>query len=185
MDPVFFNNSDEFREWLIANHSRENELWVGFYKVKSGKPSMSWSQSVDQALCFGWIDGIRKSIDHERYCIRFTPRKSTSNWSTINIKKVDELTRKGLMQPTGLEVFKNRKVDNTEQYSYENKPEKLSPDLENRFRSNRNAWSYFTSQAISYQRTVFFWIMSAKREETKHNRLKKLIDTSNAGKRLF
>jgi len=109
MDPIFFNNQDEFRNWLEKNHQAETELWVGYYKVGTGKPSLTWSQSVDQALCFGWIDGIRQSIDKESYCIRFTPRKKTSNWSAINIAKVEELSRQGLMQPAGLEAFRHLK----------------------------------------------------------------------------
>ena len=106
---TFFKTQDDFREWLEINHEKETELIVGFYKVKSGKPSMNWSQSVDQALCFGWIDGIRKSMDEESYSIRFTPRKNTSNWSEINIKKVEELTRAGLMKPAGMKAFSFRK----------------------------------------------------------------------------
>ena len=110
MTPVFFHDQKEFRTWMENNHKTESELLVGYYKVGSGKPSMSWSQSVDEALCFGWIDGIRKSIDNERYCIRFTPRKATSIWSNINIKKVEQLIQNGLMTQSGLEVFKNRKI---------------------------------------------------------------------------
>ena len=109
MTPIFFNNQNEFRNWLEKNHQAEMELWVGDYKVGTGKPSLTWSQSVDQALCFGWIDGIRQSIDSESYCIRFTPRKKTSNWSAINIAKVEELSRQGLMQPAGLEAFRHLK----------------------------------------------------------------------------
>ncbi len=121
MTPIFFNNQNEFRNWLEKNHQRETELWVGYYKVGTGKPSLTWSQSVDQALCFGWIDGIRQSIDEESYCIRFTPRKKTSIWSAINIAKVEELSRQGLMQPAGLEAFKYCKEANSRVYSFESR----------------------------------------------------------------
>jgi uncharacterized protein YdeI (YjbR/CyaY-like superfamily) len=107
--PIFFRDQKEFRKWLEKNHKTSTELLVGFYKVNSGKPNMTWSQSVDEALCFGWIDGIRRSIDKESYCIRFTPRKPTSNWSNVNIKKVEELKRKGLMTKSGLDAYKKRK----------------------------------------------------------------------------
>jgi uncharacterized protein YdeI (YjbR/CyaY-like superfamily) len=185
MKPIFFPSCEAFRNWLEENHQSQTELWVGFFKVSSGKPSMSWSQSVDQALCFGWIDGVRKSIDHERYCIRFTPRKASSNWSTVNINKVEELSSKGLMQPQGLNVFNSRKIDNFQQYSYENKPERFSDSYEKQFRSNKKAWAFFEMQAPSYQKTVCFWVMSAKQEATRLRRLDKAIDASEAGQRIF
>jgi uncharacterized protein YdeI (YjbR/CyaY-like superfamily) len=185
MKTIFFPTENEFRKWLEKNHDKETKLYVGFYKVNSGKPSMTWSQSVDQALCFGWIDGVRKSIDNDSYCIRFTPRKPTSNWSAVNIKKVEALTKQGLMHPNGLASFKNRKEEKSKIYSYENKPEKLSDDLEKIFRSNKKAWSYFKMQAPSYQKTAFFFVMSAKQETTRVNRLNKLIKISEAEQRLF
>ncbi|HEX2395089.1 MAG TPA: hypothetical protein VHI78_07065, partial [Bacteroidales bacterium] len=125
MAPLFFKNAGEFRKWLEGNYKTEKEVIVGFYKTKTGKPSMTWSESVDQALCFGWIDGIRRSIDEESYCIRFTPRNPNSIWSSINIKKIEYLTMKGLMKPEGIEVFKKRKQEKSGIYSFENRPKHL------------------------------------------------------------
>jgi uncharacterized protein YdeI (YjbR/CyaY-like superfamily) len=181
---VFFSNQREFRDWLMKNHRIETEIIVGFYKVGSGKPSMTWPESVDQALCFGWIDGIRKSIDNESYCIRFTPRKPLSHWSAVNIKKAEELIRKGLMEPAGLALYKNRKADNSGKYSYENKPARLPARYEKRFKENKEAWSFFKSQAPSYRKSVFYWILSAKRQTTQISRLEKVIKVSERQKRL-
>lgn len=185
MEPTFFTKQSEFRKWLEKNHKDKTELWVGYYKVGSGKQSITWSQSVDEALCYGWIDGIRKSIDENSYCIRFTPRKPTSNWSAININKVETLTKKGLMKPAGLESFANRKDAKSQIYSYENKPEKLSDDLEKKFKSNKKAWEYFRLQAPSYQKTAIYWVIIAKQDVTKVNRLDKLIKWSAEEKKLF
>jgi uncharacterized protein YdeI (YjbR/CyaY-like superfamily) len=185
MKPIFFKKQSEFRKWLEKNHKNKTELLVGFYKVDSGKQSMTWSQSVDEALCFGWIDGIRKSIDKNNYCIRFTPRKPTSNWSAVNIKKVEVLTKQGLMQSSGLASFENRKEDKSKIYSYENKPEKLSDDFERKFKTNKRAWEFFKLQGPSYQKTAFYWVMSAKQETTRVSRLDKLINGSEAEKKLF
>ncbi len=184
MTPVYFKNQEEFRNWLEKNHKTETELMVGYYKVDSGLPSMTWSQSVDQALCFGWIDGIRRSIDDKRYCIRFTPRKPTSIWSKINIEKVGELTKKGLMYPMGLAAFNKRKNSKSGIYSFENRPEKFSDELEACFKTNKKAWDFFISQAPSYKKMVTFWIMSAKLEKTRLTRLEKLIKTSEKQIRL-
>src|SRR6187549_365301 len=126
MTPTFFANQSDFRKWLQKNHTKETELLVGFYKVGSGKPSMTWSQSVDQALCFGWIDGVRKSIDKDSYQIRFTPRKQTSIWSAVNIKKIEELTKQGLMQPEGLASFEKKQEAKSKIYSHENKETKFT-----------------------------------------------------------
>ncbi len=181
---TFFSNQREFRDWLKRNHRKETEIIVGFYKVGTGKPSMTWPESVDQALCFGWIDGIRKSIDEESYCIRFTPRNPSSNWSAVNIKKAEELIKKGLMEPAGLALYKNRKADKSGKYSYENKPAKLPAGYEKRFKANKEAWRFFTSQAPSYQKSVFYWILSAKRQATQISRLEKVIKESERQKRL-
>jgi uncharacterized protein YdeI (YjbR/CyaY-like superfamily) len=185
MTPVFFQDQKEFRKWLEKNHKTESELLVGYYKVGSGKPSMSWSESVDQALCFGWIDGIRKSIDNERYCIRFTHRKPTSIWSNINIGKVEQLTKNGLMRQSGLEVFNNRKSSKSGIYSFENRPANLNDSFENQFKANEIAWEFFINQAPSYQRTIFYWIMSAKLESTQLSRLNKTIMASEKQKKIF
>ena len=178
MDPTYFATQQDFRNWLEKNHARETELLVGFYKVTSSKPSITWPQSVDQALCFGWIDGIRKSIDPESYSIRFTPRKPGSNWSAINIRKVEEMNKLGLMFPAGLAAFEKRNEQKSAIYSYENKPEKLDSENEILFRSQEQAWAFFQSQPPSYQRTAIYWVMSAKQEATRQKRLNDLISDS-------
>ncbi|MFZ4724956.1 MAG: YdeI/OmpD-associated family protein [Paludibacter sp.] len=185
MNPVFFKNQAEFRNWLEENHLKEPELIVGFYKVNSLKHNMTWSQSVDQALCFGWIDSVRKSIDEESYCIRFTPRKSTSIWSEINIKKVEELSKLGLMQPAGLEIFNNRKVENSMKYSFENDSKEFPDIFEELFMQNQKAWIFFLSQTPSYKKTVIHWILSPKQESSKLSRLNKVIVDSESHKRLW
>jgi uncharacterized protein YdeI (YjbR/CyaY-like superfamily) len=185
MNAIFFPTQFDFRKWLEENHQNEKELIVGFYKVDSGKPSMTWSESVDQALCFGWIDGIRRAIDKESYCIRFTPRRPTSVWSTVNINKVEALIRQGLMHPSGLEAYSYRKEDKSSIYSFENDVRKLSDSLEKRFKDNSFAWSFFINQAKSYQKTIIHWIMSAKQEKTKLSRLDKVIAESEKQNRLF
>lgn len=180
----FFKTQADFRTWLEKNHEKETELTVGFYKVGSGKPSMTWSESVDHALCFGWIDGIRKRIDEESYCIRFTPRRPGSNWSAINIAKIEELSGKGLMHPAGEAAYADRREDRSRIYTYENKPRKLPPVFEKIFKADKDAWKFFSSQPPSYQRTVMFWIMSAKQEATQLSRLQKTIAASQEHKRL-
>ena len=184
MEPIYFKNQEEFRKWLEKNHGTETELLVGYYKVNSGIPNMTWSQSVDQALCFGWIDGIRRSIDEKRYCIRFTPRKPTSIWSKINIDKIRELKKKGLMYPSGLSIFNSRKKSKSGIYSFENEPAKFSENLESGFKTNISAWDFFKSQAPSYQKMITHWIMSAKQEKTRLARLEKLISASEKQIRL-
>jgi uncharacterized protein YdeI (YjbR/CyaY-like superfamily) len=184
MGLVFFPKQSDFRKWLEKNHERKKELLVGFYKVSSGKPSITWSQSVDEALCFGWIDGIRKSVDEDSYCIRFTPRKVKSIWSAINIKRVEELTRKGLMRSAGLEIFNKRVENKSRIYSFENRPKKLNRVFENQFKAEKKAWSQFLSMPPSYQKTAIFWVMSAKQDATRQKRLDTLIKDSNAGQKI-
>ena len=179
--PTFFAKQSDFREWLQKNHDKETELLVGFYKVGSGKSSMTWSQSVDEALCFGWIDGVRKSINNESYQIRFTQRKSTSVWSAINIKKIEELTRQGLMQPAGLASFEKRKESKSKIYSYEKDEVELTQSLKKQFKENKKAWDYFQSLAPSYRKVSAHWVMSAKQETTRIKRLNQLISDSAAG----
>ena len=181
---TFFKTQDDFREWLEINHENQTELIVGFYKVKSGKPSMNWSQSVDQALCFGWIDGIRKSMDEESYSIRFTPRKNTSNWSEINIKKVEELTRAGLMKPAGMKAFSFRKESKSGIYSYENEAESFDYQDEKLFRENEKAWEFFMKQTPSYRKAVVRWINSAVQKITRQSRLEKTIKQCEQQKRI-
>lgn len=154
---------------------------VGYYKVGSGKPSMTWSQSVDQALCFSWIDGVRKSIDKESYQIRFTQRKPTSIWSAINIQKIEDLTKQGLMQPAGLAIFEKRKEERSNIYSHEIDEAKFSAAFEKKFKTNKIAWKYFQSLAPSYKKTSINWVMSAKQETTRVKRLTQLIAESEAG----
>jgi uncharacterized protein YdeI (YjbR/CyaY-like superfamily) len=179
--PTFFANQSDFRKWLEKNHHRKTELLVGFYKVGSGKPSLTWSQSVDEALCFGWIDGVRKSIDKDSYQIRFTQRKPTSIWSAINIKKIEALTKQGLMQPAGLASFEKRKDSKSQIYSYEKDEAELTPDFTKQFKANKKAWEYFQSLAPSYRKVSVHWVMSAKQESTQIKRLKQLISDSAAG----
>lgn len=181
MTPLFFATQDEFRQWLEANHDKESALIVGFYKVNSGKPSMTWSESVDQALCFGWIDGVKHSLDQESYQIRFTPRKKNSIWSAVNIKKVEGLIEKGLMRNAGLVSFNHRTEDKSKIYSFENEEVKFSPELEAIFKSNKAAWDYFQSLAPTYRKPSSNWVMSAKQESTRLKRLHELIADSEKG----
>ncbi|HLP18101.1 MAG TPA: YdeI/OmpD-associated family protein [Bacteroidota bacterium] len=182
--PVFFKSASALRAWLMKHHETASELIVGFYKVGSGKPSLTWSESVDEALCFGWIDGIRRTIDTISYTIRFTPRKPTSTWSAINIKKIEDLTARQLMMPAGIAAYERRQDNKSRIYSYENKPERLDGPLEKLFKANKKAWTFFTSMTPSYQKTAFYWVMSAKQEQTKRRRLEQLIADSAAGEKV-
>src|SRR6186997_2675558 len=179
--PTFFSKQSEFRKWLQKNHTKETELLVGFYKVGSGKSSMTWSQSVDEALCFGWIDGVRTSIDKKSYQIRFTQRKPTSIWSAINIKKVEELTKQGLMQPAGLASFEKRVESRSKIYSYEKDEAELTQSFKKQFKANKKAWNYFQALAPSYKKVSTHWVMRAKQEATRLKRLKELIADSAIG----
>jgi uncharacterized protein YdeI (YjbR/CyaY-like superfamily) len=177
-EPIFFKTPAQFRKWLLKNHAVAKEFWVGFHKRDSGKPSMTWPESVDEALCFGWIDGIRKSVDESSYTIRFSPRKSKSIWSAVNIKRAQELIELGRMQPAGLEAFQNRKEDRSRRYSYEQQGSKLAAEYEKKLRANRKAWKFWSAQPPWYQRTTGWWIISAKKEETRLRRLNQLIACS-------
>jgi uncharacterized protein YdeI (YjbR/CyaY-like superfamily) len=183
--PTFFPTPTAFRKWLEKNHQKKTELLVGFYKVGSGKPSMTWPESVDQALCFGWIDGVRKSIDDNSYTIRFTPRKPGSNWSAINIKKIAALKKAGLMSDAGLKVFEKRSDARSAVYSYENLPVTLDKEYEMKFRKEKEAWKFFDAQAPGYKKVLVHWIMRAKREETRLSRLEKAIKVSGERKRML
>jgi uncharacterized protein YdeI (YjbR/CyaY-like superfamily) len=184
MSATFFPTPQEFRNWLKKNHKNEKELLVGFFRVGTKKPSITWSESVDQALCFGWIDGVRKSIDKESYSIRFTPRKPTSIWSAINIKKIEVLTTAGLMNPEGLKAFELRKEEKSAIYSHEKELATLDSTFEKQFKANKKAWEFFIHQAPSYQKVMLHWIMSAKQEKTRLSRLEKTIIESENEKRL-
>lgn len=176
---TFFATPAEFRAWLKKHHSSTSELWVGFYKKGSGRPSITWPEAVDEALCVGWIDGIRKSIDEESYRIRFTPRKPRSTWSAVNLARVEALTREGRMRPAGLEAFAKRKEAKTGIYAYEQrKAAELDEVSEQRFRSDPEAWEYFQSRPPGYRKTAIWWVVSAKREETRRKRLEQLIEES-------
>ncbi|MBC7899122.1 MAG: YdeI/OmpD-associated family protein [Saprospiraceae bacterium] len=184
MEPIFFPSQAEFREWLEKNHETAPEVIVGYYKVKTGKPSMTWSESVDQALCFGWIDGVGRSLGEESHTVRFTPRRPKSIRSAINIAKVEKLTNEGLMKPAGIAAFAKRDENRSSIYSYENKPMELGPEFEKLFKADVKAWEFFNKQAPSYVRTCIFSIMTAKQEKTKLSRLEKLIAASRDGKRI-
>lgn len=184
MTPTFFSSPSEFRKWLDKNHKTETELIVGYYKVGTKKPSMTWSESVDQALCYGWIDGVRRSVDAESYCIRFTPRKPKSIWSAININKVEELTKQGLMKPAGIASFEKRTENNSRIYSHETERKQFSATFEKQFKANKKAWQFFTSQAPSYQKVATHIVMTAKQEATKLKRLKELIEASEAHQKM-
>jgi len=185
MIPKFFSKSSDFRKWLEKNHNNKSELLVGFWKVHTGKPSMTWSQSVDEALCFGWIDGVRKSIDEDSYTIRFSPRKADSNWSGINIKKIDELKKKGLMHPNGIAAFEKRSEEKSRIYAYEMEMMKLDPAYQKKFKANKKAWDWFQLQGNYYKKVMVKWIMTAKQEATRESRLKRLIEGSAKGKKLI
>ena len=178
--PTFFASAAEFRAWLRQHHAKAKELLVGFYKTKSGKPSITWPEAVDQALCYGWIDGLRKSIDDVSYVIRFTPRRPGSVWSAINVRRVKELDRLGLMRAAGLQAFKALKTSKV--YSYEQRhTAALSRTDERVFRADKKAWAFFRDQAPWYRRMTVWWIVSAKKEETRRRRLAKLMQCSRQG----
>ena len=180
----FFKNQSELRLWFEKNHDKKTEQWIGFYKTNSGKASITWPQSVDEALCFGWIDGIRKSIDEKSYKIRFTPRKSRSIWSKVNINRVAELTKLGLMQPSGLHIFNKRDAEISNRYSFERESVILKEEYEKKFRKNKTAWNYFESLPVSYKKPAIWWVMSAKKEETQIKRLDILINDSEKGQKI-
>jgi uncharacterized protein YdeI (YjbR/CyaY-like superfamily) len=177
--PRFFPTLAHWRAWLEENHSSRQEFWVGLYKRDSGRPSITWPEAVDGALCFGWIDGVRRSIDEISYKIRFTPRKARSIWSAINIKRAIELSKLGMMHPAGVAAFEKRDAKRSGIYAYEQrKTAKLPAEYEKQFRANKTAWAFFTAQPPWYQRTTTFWVISAKKEETRTRRLATLIKDS-------
>lgn len=183
--PKFFPAPKHFRTWLAKNHDRAGVLWVGYYRKDSGRPSITWPESVDEALCFGWIDGIRKKVDNESYKIRFTPRRPKSVWSAVNIGRVAVLTAEGRMQPAGHAAFARREEHNSRRYSFENRATaKLSFADEREFRRDPAAWKFFKSQPPGYQRLASWWIISAKRSETRRARLQRLIEFSRTQRRI-
>ena len=185
-EPIFFATPAALRAWFAKNHASSQEQWIGFYKKSSGRPSITWPESVDEALCFGWIDGLRKTIDGESYKIRFTPRRATSNWSAVNTARVAELTREGRMRPGGLKAFALRKAAKSGIYAYENrKSAALDKAAEQQFRSNRKAWEFFQRQPASYRQNVIWSLVTAKKEETRQKRIEKLIAACAAGRRMY
>lgn len=178
MKPTFFKTPSDLREWFEKHHDKEQELLVGFYKKDSGKASITWPESVDEALCFGWIDGIRRSIDEISYTIRFTPRRARSVWSAVNIKRVEELTKQVRMTPAGLEGFAARKENRSGIYSYEQRTAELPEPYRRLVKRNKAAWKFFEGQPPSYRKAANWWVLSAKKEETRLKRLDQLIDHS-------
>jgi uncharacterized protein YdeI (YjbR/CyaY-like superfamily) len=180
--PTFFATPEEFRAWLEKHHDTERELLVGFWKRGTGKPSITWPQSVDEALCFGWIDGVRRSLGDEAYTIRFTPRKARSTWSAVNVRRVGELTAEGRMRPAGLKAFEARSEDKTAIYAYEQRSPELAEPYAGELRANAAAWEFWRKQPPWYRKTASWWITSAKKEETRRKRLATLIDDSAHGR---
>src|ERR1051326_2872369 len=184
MEAKFFTLPKQFRQWLERNHDRATELWIGFHKKASGKKSITYAEALDEALCFGWIDGVRKRLDENSFIQRFTPRKPRSIWSNINVNHVERLKKEGRMRPAGLEAYARRDPKRTGIYSFENRPRELSRAYEKAFRQNKAAWKFFQEQPPSYKRLMIFRTMSAKKEETQLRRLKELIESSEKGVRL-
>jgi len=184
VNPKFFKSPSDFRKWLAANHAKSQELWVGFYKKSSGKPSITWPESVDEALCFGWIDGLRKSIDEDSYMIRFSPRKPGSIWSAVNMGNAERLIKEGLMRAAGLKAYPARKANRSGIYAYEQRSTELIEPYLGKLKRNKKAWGFFQAQPPSYRKTINWWIVSAKKEETRVKRLEQLIEESAAGRRI-
>jgi uncharacterized protein YdeI (YjbR/CyaY-like superfamily) len=181
----YFRNAAEFRRWLAAHHATQNELLVGFYKKASGRPGISYKEAVDEALCFGWIDGIKQRVDDERYTHRFTPRTAGSIWSRINCNRVKELSALKRMAPAGLAAFARRDPKKTAIYSFEQRPSAFDPALERTFRRHAAAWAFFRAQPPGYQRLMIFMVMSAKQQATRERRLARLVATSAKEKRML
>jgi uncharacterized protein YdeI (YjbR/CyaY-like superfamily) len=177
--PIFFKSPDEFYAWLEEHHESEREVYVGYWKKGTGKPSLTWSEAVDQALCFGWIDGRLNRIDDERHMQRFTPRQPNSKWSKVNVAKVEKLEQEGKMRPAGLAAFERRQESD---YSFERDRAELSPELEARLRANRAASEWFEGRPPGYRKTAVHWVMSAKKEETRARRMQQLIECSAEGR---
>jgi uncharacterized protein YdeI (YjbR/CyaY-like superfamily) len=179
----FFATPEAWRRWLARHHDQADELWVGFHKRGTGRPSITWPESVDQALCFGWIDGVRRRIDEHRYMIRFTPRRKGSVWSRVNLERVDELTHLGLMRPAGEAAHARRAADRSGIYAYEQRnAARLSPAMTARFKAQPEAWAFFRARPAGYRKVATWWVVSAKKEETRARRLDTLIADSAAGR---
>jgi uncharacterized protein YdeI (YjbR/CyaY-like superfamily) len=185
LKPHYFESPTEFRDWLARHHDTARELLVGYYKKGTGRQGMTWPESVDEALCFGWIDGVRRSVDDERYTIRFTPRRAKKSiWSKVNLARVPELIAAGRMMPAGLAAYEGRDPGAANLYSFERDHVALSATQEKRFRGNRRAWEFFEAQPASYRKPALWWVVSAKQETTRDRRLEQLIADSEAGLRV-
>jgi uncharacterized protein YdeI (YjbR/CyaY-like superfamily) len=184
MKPTFFKSSGAFRTWLEKHHGATSELWLGFYKKASGKKGLTYPEAVDGALCFGWIDGVKKRVDEDSYTHRFSPRRAGSIWSAINTRRAKELVALGLMTPPGLEVFARRDRAKTKLYSYENRPAAFDPALEKEFKANAAAWTFFRAQPPGYQKLMIFYVMGAKKDDARLRRLAALVKSSAEGKRI-
>ena len=184
MKPTFFKSPEEFRKWLEKNHASAEELLLGFHKKGSGKKSITYAEALDEALCFGWIDGVRRSFDETSYTIRFTPRKPRSIWSLVNVRHVERLQKEGRMQPAGVAAFERREAKRTGIYAFENAPRELATEYEKEFRRHKGAWEFFQTYPPYLKKQVSYWVMSAKKEETRSSRLRRLIESSEKGERI-
>jgi uncharacterized protein YdeI (YjbR/CyaY-like superfamily) len=181
---TFFKTPADLRKWFRANAKKSAELWVGFHKKDTGKPSITWPESVDEALCVGWIDGIRKRVDGDSYTIRFTPRRAGSIWSAVNIRRVAALTKEKRMQPAGLEAYAARRENRSGIYAYEQRRDRLEEPYAGMLKTHKDAWTFFEAQPPSYRKVIGWWIVSAKKEATRLERLKKLTEACARGRRL-
>jgi len=179
--PRAFDSQSDFRNWLKSHHATTSEQLIRCYKTHAQDKGLTYRQALDEALCFGWIDGVRRAVNEETFSVRFTPRKPKSYWSAVNIRRATELAHEGRMHAAGRAAFEAREAKKPERYSFENKPKELDPPLKNKFRANKRAWTFFQGQAPWYQRTSIFWVMEAKREETRERRLAELIARSANG----
>jgi uncharacterized protein YdeI (YjbR/CyaY-like superfamily) len=184
-DPLFFATPTELARWFDEHAGTETELFVGYWKKGTGRPSVTWPESVDEALCVGWIDGVRRSLDGDSYVIRFTPRKPASTWSVVNVRRVAELTAQGRMRPAGMAAFDSRREDRSGTYSFEQRAAvRLDPAAETMFRADAGAWAFFSAQPPSYRRSAVWWVVSARRQETRDRRLAQLVADSREGLRI-
>ena len=181
--PRFFASQNEFRRWLEINYAKRSELLVGFHKKDSGNKSITYPEALDEALCFGWIDGVRRRLDDSSYAIRFTPRRANSIWSLVNIRKVEELIKRGHMHQAGLDAYRLRDPKRTGVYSFENRPRELASEYEKKFRQHKRAWQFFQCQPPSYKRLATYWVMEGKQEETRLRRLNTLISSAQKNER--
>lgn len=182
--PIYFRGQAEFRKWLEKNHHKKTEQYIGFYKKNSAKKGVTYQEALDEALCFGWIDGVVRSVDADSYMHRFTPRKSTSHWSNVNVRRFDELDKAGQIAPAGRATFARRTPERTGQMSFEQPPAELTPAQTKKLKANAKAWAYYEAQAPSYKRVTKFWVTSAKQEATRERRLELLIKCCEKGERI-